>query len=404
MLSDISYYSLKEKIKLNRFPLAMVDLDAVDKNFEFFSSVAKKNNKKIRIASKSIRVPFLIKYIMEKDKDLFSGIMCYRISEAEFLFNYGLDNFFVGYPDLSDYELDKLFSIQKKGANISLAIDSIEHIDIIQKKAEENDSKIKIVIDIDASLRFLDSKINLGVRRSSIKNLETLEKLLLKIKESKNVQLEGIMLYEAQIAGVTDNGSYKAYENIIKTQIKKISIPKVENFRKACLNLVKKHGFEIEIINGGGTGSIFSTALDDSVTEVTIGSGFLCSHLFSNYKTINLTPALFFALQVVRKPSDDYITCLGGGFIASGSIGKDKQPEVFLPKGIEVTDLEGFGEVQTPFKIKDKITKIAINDPVILRPSKAGEIAEHFLEYIIFKNNEFFKTEKTYRGYNCCFL
>lgn len=62
-------------------------------------------------------------------------------------------------------------------------------------------------------------------------------------------------------------------------------------------------------------------------------------------------PAVGFALPVVRKPVPFIYTCLGGGYIASGAVGKDKEPEVWRPKGAKLLALEGAGEVQTPIFI-----------------------------------------------------
>ena len=62
-------------------------------------------------------------------------------------------------------------------------------------------------------------------------------------------------------------------------------------------------------------------------------------------------PAVGFALPVVRKPVQFIYTCLGGGYIASGAVGKDKEPEVWRPKGAKLLALEGAGEVQTPIFI-----------------------------------------------------
>ncbi len=404
MLSKMSYYTLKAQLENKCFPLAMVDLDGIDANFEIFAKAARENNKKIRIASKSIRVPYLLKYIYEKDKELFSGIMCYRIQEAKFLFSQGFHDLLVAYPEVGSFELDTLADLTKSGCKISIVADSVEHLQLLEQLGQKNEVKINIILDLDGSLRMMDGKINLGVRRSSIHNLDYLKDRLWFINKKEHLNLAGIMLYEAQVAGLTDSGPWNSYQNPVKKKIKQISIPKIEEFRRKSLEIMENEGFKPEIINGGGSGSIFSSVKDPTLTEVTVGSGFLCSHLFSYYEGLKLNPSIFFAIQTVRKPEPDYITCLGGGLIASGSMGTDRLPEVFLPKGIHPTDLEGFGEVQTPFKITDKKIQINLGDPVFLRHAKAGELAEHFNFYYIFKNNEIISKELTYRGLGHHFL
>jgi D-serine deaminase-like pyridoxal phosphate-dependent protein len=290
----------------------------------------------------------------------------------------------------------------KDGCNVSITADLLEHFNLLDKLGKENDCKINVVIELDGSLRLTDN-INLGVRRSSIRTLEELKNRLSFIRNMKNINLYGVMLYEAQIAGVADNLPHDMSKPI-KRKMKEISIEKVKEFRSNCLEIIYDQGFNPEIVNGGGSGSIHTTVKEECITEVTVGSGFLCSHLFSYYNDLNLIPSIFYAIETVRKSDDNFITCMGGGFIASGSHGKEKQPEIFLPKGIIPTDIEGFGEVQTPFKILDKKLNISLGDPVILRHAKAGELAEHFNKYLLFKDNKIISEIETYRGLGFNFL
>jgi D-serine deaminase-like pyridoxal phosphate-dependent protein len=63
---------------------------------------------------------------------------------------------------------------------------------------------------------------------------------------------------------------------------------------------------------------------------------------------------------------------------------------------------EGFGEVQTPVRYTG-FEEIQLGDPLFFRPAKAGEIAEHFREYILIRNNQIIDRVPTYRGLNLCF-
>ena len=62
------------------------------------------------------------------------------------------------------------------------------------------------------------------------------------------------------------------------------------------------------------------------MTEVTVGSGFFASKLFDYYRHFRHLPAAGFAIEIIRLPETNIYTCHGGGYIASGAIGKDKQP------------------------------------------------------------------------------
>ena len=74
----------------------------------------------------------------------------------------------------------------------------------------------------------------------------------------------------------------------------------------------------IEFVNGGGTGSLESTAADESVTELAAGSGLVGPTLFDAYRRFHPRPALQYALPVVRRPGPGVATLFSGGYVASG--------------------------------------------------------------------------------------
>jgi len=136
---------------------------------------------------------------------------------------------------------------------------------------------------------------------------------------------------------------------------------------------------------------------------VTVGSGFVDSHLFDGYRGLGLEPAAFFALQVVRRPGPGLVTCHGGGYIASGSAGPSRLPIPALPPGLSLLSLEGAGEVQTPLEL-GRGRELSLGDPVFFRHAKAGELAEHFEEYVLIRGDRIEGRAPTYRGLGKCFL
>ncbi len=241
-----------------------------------------------------------------------------------------------------------------------------------------------------------------GVRRSPLKDEKSVLKLAEKIKQAERIELKGIMGYEAQIAGIRDHLPEQALKNRLVQFLKKKSGREVAQRRKAVVQALHEAGFSLDIVNGGGTGSLHTTASENVVTEVTVGSGFYSPLLFDHYRDFQYKPSLYFALSIVRKPGPGIYTCLGGGYIASGPHGKDKVPRPVNPPNGELLKFEGAGEVQTPVLYKQ--TELNIGDPIVFRHAKAGEICERFNEIICFRENEIVKRYKTYRGEGVSFL
>jgi D-serine deaminase-like pyridoxal phosphate-dependent protein len=211
------------------------------------------------------------------------------------------------------------------------------------------------------------------------------------------------MGYEAQIAGLPDTSPSSRWQNPILRQLKRMSAPAVAAVRAECVARLRARGLAPKIVNGAGTGNAAAAAGEPALDEITVGSGFLCGHLFDHYAALRLEPALFFALQAVRRPAPGMVTCHGGGYIASGAAGPDRLPRVAEPEGATLLGMEGAGEVQTPVQLPPGVD-VRLGDPILFRPAKSGELAEHFTEYLLVRGGAVEGRAATYRGLGHCFL
>lgn len=386
-------YQLYKNILTNEsYPLAILDLDQLYNNIQV--NIQRSKGKNIRIASKSIRSTEILKLI-QKENDQFKGIMSYHAMEAIHLSKAGFKDILLGYPLADQVLIRKIGEELKNNPSICLMVDCPYHLELIQKEGEKLGVIFPVCIDIDLSIQF--PGVFFGVKRSPINNKEKLIRLLSYLKKQNAIRLDGLMGYEAQIAGLADNAKEYGIKNNIIQLLKKWSIPKINNWRKEAVNIIKKEGFNLKFINGGGTGSVHSTVEDPVVTEVTIGSGFFNPHLFDNYQNFQLEPSLLFGIQIVRIPKKGTFTCHGGGFIASGGIEKLKAPKVHLPKYGKLDKNEGAGEVQTPVIYNNDI-ELNIGDPIFFRHAKSGELCERFNDLIMIKDHKITNRAKTYRG------
>jgi D-serine deaminase-like pyridoxal phosphate-dependent protein len=251
---------------------------------------------------------------------------------------------------------------------------------------------LPVAIDLDLSLPLLGQ--HLGVRRSPIRDPAAALALARHIQARPGTVLRGLLAYEAQVAGIPDRVRGGALLDPIRGLIKRRSIPLARQRRAALLDALGP----LPVVNGGGTGSLRSTGLDPSVSEVTAGSGFLCPHLFDGYEGLPLRPAAFFALSVCRRSDPGFVTCQGGGYPASGPGGADRSPLPWLPPGLRPLDLEGFGEVQTPLDTRACPVELELGDPVLCRHAKAGELADRFDELLLVRGERIVQRAPTLRA------
>jgi D-serine deaminase-like pyridoxal phosphate-dependent protein len=159
----------------------------------------------------------------------------------------------------------------------------------------------------------------------------------------------------------------------------------------------------LEFVNGGGTGSLESSAAEGTLTEVAAGSGLYGPALFDRYRTFHPRPAALFALPVVRRPSPNVVTVLGGGYIASGPSGRDRLPVPHLPEELRLGRTEGAGEVQTPV-FGRAAADLRVGDRVWFRHAKSGELCERFDRLHLIQRDRVADTVPTYRGEGQTFL
>lgn len=393
---DKNYRHYKDVFKGRQMPFAFVDLDLFDENVKNIAARAK--GKHIRIASKSVRCASLLRRVLQADSN-YRGLMTYSGKEAVWLSQKGFNDLLVGYPIWHHQQIADICDELKKEKSITLMVDMKEHVVRVNEIGRKCNTVIPICMDVDMTSVF--PGVRFGVWRSSINSVKQAMELHKVIKDSSFVRLEGLMGYEAAIAGVGDKVKGKSLQNIAVGFFKKKSAREIAKRRHDIAEALKDDGAQLRFVNGGGTGSLEWTRLEDWVTEVTVGSGFYSSGLFDNYSNFKHQPAAAFAIEVTRHPSRNIYTCHGGGYIASGSIGVDKQPKPYLPEGFSLIQQEGTGEVQTPIAYNGN--DLQLGDPVFLRHAKAGELCERFNSLLLVSQGKIVDEASTYRGEEKCF-
>jgi D-serine deaminase-like pyridoxal phosphate-dependent protein len=396
------YQRLKRAIQGESLPCAVVDLDALESNAIKLNAIAQDAGKKLRLATKSVRTPDLIRKILEEGAPTVQGLMTYTATETAFLVEQGFDDLLVAYPTAQASDAEILAELTAQGKRVSVVVDSTDQLAVLAAAGRQAGVEIRVVIEVDLSWR-PGGGIHLGGRRSPLHDAPEVRKVADAARDLQGVQVFGVMGYEGHIAGVTDDNPFSPMLNPIKRTLKFVFKKPVEKTRQRVAEVLDEAGHDLEVFNGGGTGSLKWASKEGALTEVTAGSGYLDSALFSYYRDLDLTPAAYFALQVVRRPAHGIVTCLGGGYVASGEMGLDRLPVPALPAGGKLIGVEGAGEVQTPILVPND-GDIAVGDPYFFRHAKAGELAEHFNEYLLIRGDKIEGRAKTYRGHGACFL
>ena len=379
-------------------PLAVIDLRALATNAT--AMLERAGGMPIRVASKSIRVRSVLEAVLAMPG--YHGVLAYTLREAIWLAGHGVDDIVVGYPTVDIAALRELASDPELARRITLMVDSVDHLDAVDVAVRPSKRPaVRVAIDQDMSLR---SSIlgHIGVRRSPIHDPHEAFELAAAIVRRPGFALVGMMGYEAQIAGLGNAPIGKPVMGFILRLLQFMSSAELQERRGAAVAAVRSIA-DLEFVNGGGTGSLESTASDASVTEIAAGSGLFAPTLFDNYAHFRHAPAALFALAVVRRPTPTIATLMGGGWIASGPHGADRSPSPVHPAGLTFLPREGAGEVQTPVT-GAAARELAIGDRVWFRHTKAGELSEHVNAFTVVDGDIALGEVPTYRGEGKAFL
>ena len=227
------------------------------------------------------------------------------------------------------------------------------------------------------------------------------------IAERPGTALAGLMAYEGQIAGVGDRipGSAGAQRRDPRDAV----AVRARHPLAAAAGSSPRSARSPTATAGSSSSTAAAPAASRapprpaSSPSSPPGSGFYAPALFDNYRSLELEPAAFFCLPVVRRPVGGVATVLGGGYLASGAATADRLPEPYLPGGLRFDRQEGAGEVQSPL-LGAAAYELRVGDRVYLRHAKAGELCERFDRLFLVEGEGIVDEVPTYRGEGQTFL
>ena len=381
-------------------PMVVVDLDAFDANAD--DLVRRASGTPIRVASKSLRIPALLERALAHNG--FAGVLGYSLREALWLVDQGVSaDVVLGYPTVDRGAVRRLLADEAALAGVTLMVDDPAHLDLVDELRRTagvsagSTTEVRVAIDIDAGLRL--GRSHVGPKRSPLHDPHEVIRFAGHVVERPGFALVGVMTYEGQVAGVPDDVPRQRAKSMVVRRLKSASMTQLAD-RRGVIARELRELVDLEFWNGGGSGSVEATAADAAVTEVAAGSGLLVPTLFDHYQSFSPRPAAFYGLPVVRRPADGIATVAGGGFVASGPIGKDRAPTPWAPPGLHLTGLEGAGEVQTPLT-GPGVPDLSIGDWVWFRHAKSGELAEHTNVVHLVSGDQVVDSVPSYRGLGC---
>ena len=94
----LAYDDFRRLLLEEPLPAAIIDLDAVDHNMDVIDEQLGDSPVRVRMASKSIRHPWLLQYLLKRGGERYQGLMTFSAHETCALAESGFDNLLIAYP------------------------------------------------------------------------------------------------------------------------------------------------------------------------------------------------------------------------------------------------------------------------------------------------------------------
>jgi D-serine deaminase-like pyridoxal phosphate-dependent protein len=164
-------------------PEVLLELNALERNIEHMSGIARKANLKLRPHTKTHKSPEIAKLQLKAGA---TGITVAKLGEAELMVEHGLDDILIAYPLVGDRKLERFATLHQK-AKLIVSTDSAECAEGLHRVGERTGKPVDVYIEVDTGLE------RCGHRPGQ----ETIE-VVKQMQHLSGIRVVGVMTHEGQ--------------------------------------------------------------------------------------------------------------------------------------------------------------------------------------------------------------
>ena len=332
-------------------PCLILDLDALDHNFDRMSETFKDTKGKLREHTKNIKSPALAHMQIRKGGTV-GGVCSAKVAEAEVMVEGGIASVLIPNQVVTEDKIKRLCVLAGR-ADVTVCVDSEENVRDISRIASNLNVKVGVAIEVDTNMdRAGVRSVEQGVHIASVAN------------KLSGLNFRGVMSHSAMF-GVPKDDEFKNDE-AIKYYKKTVELA----------DAIRAKGIEFDMVSSGETFSYDMAPFVDGITEVEGGSYALMGHTYDymGYKLANKI-----LTTVISNPSD--CKFIGDvGTLAHSWTGFG--PTVYSRPDVKV---DKFRENHVVFTT-DKSDSLAIGDKLLLEPHYQDMLVNRWDQYICIRN------------------
>jgi len=290
------------------------------------------------------------------------GITVAKVSEAEVMFDAGIDDILIAYQLINPEKIQKVFNLIKKGAKITCLLDDFAQAKELNTAAVNNNLEVNIYVEVDS-----------GLGRTGLAPKDIVD-FLKGLQSYTALKFTGILTHAGQVYGAT------------LAQVPGIGLEEGLVMEKVANEIVKA-GFKDFKVSVGSTPTVKYSAYNPKVTEIRPGN-----YVFNDAIQVGLGIAsikdcsLKVVSTVISKPAPDRIIIDAGSktlALDKGAHGTEVVKGFGIILGYPGLVLERLSEEHGIIKVEDKAMVPELGEKILIIPNHACPVVNLADEIIV---------------------
>jgi D-serine deaminase-like pyridoxal phosphate-dependent protein len=224
-------------------PALLIDLDIMERNLRKLADYSAQHNLRVRPHTKTHKIPALAR----KQLDLgAAGLTVAKVGEAEVMLAAEPKDLLVAYPIIGRKKLDRLMEVARRAA-VTVSLDSLFVARQLSEAAQAAGVEIGVLAEVDV-----------GLGRVGVLPGPALLDLIRNIHGLPKLRFEGIAFYPGQIK-ILDQAGEQALDHLA-------------GLLERTLGDIRAAGFEVRIVSGGSTPTLFHSHRLPGLNEIRPGT------------------------------------------------------------------------------------------------------------------------------------
>ena len=323
-------------------PIVVADLDALERNIERFRQLERPHDVVVRSHTKAHKAPAIAR---RQAAALSGGVLCQKLSEAEVMARYGVEDVVLVCPVVTAPKLRRLCWVADHVDHFATLVDGRDNVDPLQAAAAEHGTPVNAVVEVDV-----------GVRRMGVEPGDAAADLATYVDEQPDLAFDGLLGHDGHVPVLAEDES-----GIVE------GCARIADALERSVEAIEAAGLDVPRVISGATATAPYMANHDVVTELDPGRYVLNdADLLANSPGVEIGDCgARFHTTVIARPTEDRAIVDAGSKTISYVDGPDPVPVgrddvSFFRKSSE----HGFvdvGDAAEPVEVGDRLEFVVPN-------------------------------------------